>query len=205
MLYRDFCYKCKKDKGFIRRSRLYKLCYICNGEKAKETGKDWAGKREEVMPKIKLARKNQVMSACSELKKQKISLSNKVTKRKQLLERHGFLRTPIQRHLRKNFSSLLNMRLKRRNTNKSNNSTFNILGYSVDNLISHLEKLFQPNMNWKNYGQWHIDHIKPDSHFKYNSIEDEEFKKCWALENLQPLWAKDNLKKSDKLGELNAL
>ena len=54
-------------------------------------------------------------------------------------------------------------------------------------------------MSWENYGSyWHIDHIKPDSRFIYESVEDIEFKKCWALSNLQPLKAEDNLKKSNK-------
>ena len=54
-------------------------------------------------------------------------------------------------------------------------------------------------MSWDNYGEWHIDHILPDSSFYYVSTEDDEFKKCWALSNLQPLWAIDNLKKSNKI------
>lgn len=51
-------------------------------------------------------------------------------------------------------------------------------------------------MNWGNYGKWHIDHIKPICSFKINSYEDQAFKECWALQNLRPLWALDNLKKS---------
>lgn len=54
-------------------------------------------------------------------------------------------------------------------------------------------------MNWDNYGSyWHIDHIKPISLFKYETAEDPEFKKCWALDNLQPLEKIANLKKGNK-------
>jgi len=74
-----------------------------------------------------------------------------------------------------------------------------ILGYSLEELKAHLEKQFQPNMSWDNYGKWHIDHIIPRSFFQFSSPDDVEFKMCWRLENLQPLWQFDNLSKHDKL------
>lgn len=72
------------------------------------------------------------------------------------------------------------------------------VGYSLEELKIHLESLFQEGMTWDNYGKWHIDHIKPRSSFRFKSAEDVEFKECWALSNLQPLWAKDNLSKGCK-------
>ena len=49
-------------------------------------------------------------------------------------------------------------------------------------------------MSWKNYGvYWHIDHIIPQSDLPYTSMEDDNFKLCWALDNLRPLEAKQNL------------
>jgi len=39
---------------------------------------------------------------------------------------------------------------------------------------------------------WQIDHIIPQSTFAYSSMEDEAFKKCWSLDNLRPLSAKQN-------------
>lgn len=76
-----------------------------------------------------------------------------------------------------------------------------IVGYSLNELINHLEKQFKQGMTWENYGRfgWHIDHIKPKSSFSYKSYEDEDFKECWALSNLQPLWWEDNLKKGTKI------
>ena len=54
-------------------------------------------------------------------------------------------------------------------------------------------------MSWDNYGSyWHVDHIKPKSLFHYNNSENPEFKKCWALENLQPLEKFENIRKRDK-------
>lgn len=88
--------------------------------------------------------------------------------------------------------------LKERNINKFDR-TFNILGYTLMDLMLHLEGQFTDGMSWDNYGQWHIDHIKPMTSFDFNSTNDENFRLCWSLENLQPLWAKDNLSKGDKL------
>lgn len=84
---------------------------------------------------------------------------------------------------------------------KSYRPTFKILGYSVDDLRSHLEAQFAPGMTWDNYGfyGWHVDHIIPRSAFKYASVNEGEFKKCWALSNLQPMWASENKSKGNKL------
>ena len=51
-------------------------------------------------------------------------------------------------------------------------------------------------MSWENYGEWHIDHIKPCASFAL-SIEEEQHK-CFHYSNLQPLWSIDNLKKGSK-------
>lgn len=51
-------------------------------------------------------------------------------------------------------------------------------------------------MSWENYGEWHIDHIKPCSSFDLSDPKQQ--KECFNYTNLQPLWAIDNLKKSYK-------
>jgi hypothetical protein len=83
--------------------------------------------------------------------------------------------------------------------NKKGRSAFALLGYSPEELKKHLEKQFLFGMTWENYGKWHIDHIIPISAFNITTAEDEDFKKCWALSNLQPLWAADNIRKFNKL------
>jgi hypothetical protein len=80
--------------------------------------------------------------------------------------------------------------------NKSGYHWESLVGYTVIDLKEHLETLFQPGMTWENREEWHIDHKIPQVRFDYSKPEDKDFKRCWALDNLQPLWAIDNLRKS---------
>lgn len=75
------------------------------------------------------------------------------------------------------------------------NSTFNLIGCEPNQLKDYLEKLFNSDMSWDNYGDWHIDHIIPLSSAK---TKEDIYKLCHYT-NLQPLWAEDNLKKSNKI------
>jgi hypothetical protein len=88
--------------------------------------------------------------------------------------------------------------LKERDVNKTN-KTFDLLGYSIEELMTHLESLFTVGMTWDNYGEWHVDHKIPMSSFNFETTEDREFKLCWCLDNLQPLWGPENLSKGAKL------
>lgn len=74
------------------------------------------------------------------------------------------------------------------------------VGYSIKNLKEHIENQFKEGMTWENYGKygWHIDHIRPISLFNMTDSNCSDFKLCWSLANLQPLWAKDNLSKGAK-------
>jgi len=74
-----------------------------------------------------------------------------------------------------------------------------LVGYTLNDLKAHLEKQFTDGMNWANYGEWHIDHIIPLSRWNFTKPEHVAFKKCWALDNLQPLWAEENLSKNARL------
>jgi hypothetical protein len=78
--------------------------------------------------------------------------------------------------------------------NKTKN-TIDCLGLSVEEFKLYISSLFIEGMTWDNYGKWHIDHIIPISYGK--TIEEIEQLNYYT--NLKPLWAKDNLKKSNKL------
>lgn len=126
--------------------------------------------------------------------------------RKDRIEKHKIKRKldPIIK-LRDKISSAIRVGLQR---NKNNKSILDYLPYSIEELKSYLESKFEPWMSWGNSGvydkntwddddqstwTWQIDHIIPHSTFKYTSMEDQEFKDCWALSNLRPLSSKQNL------------
>ena len=92
----------------------------------------------------------------------------------------------LAKNLRSRINNIIRGRLK-------SGSALRDLGCSVEFLIKHLESQFEPGMSWDNYGQWHIDHIKPLASF--NLEIREEFLEACHYTNLQPLWAEDNLKK----------
>lgn len=101
--------------------------------------------------------------------------------------------------LKENVSRLICARLRKRLSGKGGKNTFQILPYSLDDLMRRLESKFKLGMSWKNYGEWEIDHIIPDCHFNYARPTDDAFQECWALSNLQPLWGADNLSKGGKI------
>ena len=76
-----------------------------------------------------------------------------------------------------------------------------LVGYSIQSLKDHIEKQFNDGMNWDRFlaGDVHIDHIIPVSAFNYTDPSHRDFHRCWALKNLRPMWATDNLKKSNRL------
>lgn len=103
---------------------------------------------------------------------------------------------------RNRLSSCISRRIRSSlDTDKSGKHWENIVDFTLDELKVHLEKLFQPGMTWDNYGKfgWHIDHKIPVSSFNIVSYDCDDFKKCWALDNLQPMWWRDNLIKGSKV------
>ena len=82
--------------------------------------------------------------------------------------------------------------------NFKSGSAVHDLGCTIGELKIHLENQFQEGMTWENWKHdgWHIDHIKPLS--KFDLTDPVQFKEACHYTNLQPLWWKENLKKSNK-------
>ena len=77
-------------------------------------------------------------------------------------------------------------------------STMDLLGVkNIEIIWQRFEFLFQDGMTRENHGIWHIDHITPCTAF--DLTDPEQQKKCFHYTNLQPLWAIDNMKKSNKI------
>jgi len=78
---------------------------------------------------------------------------------------------------------------------RKNTKTESIIGYSRQDLIKHIESLFEDGMTWNNHGEWHIDHRTSVSELVDLGVKDPAV--INSLNNLQPLWAFDNLSKSN--------
>jgi hypothetical protein len=86
---------------------------------------------------------------------------------------------------------------------KNGKSTFDILPYTIEELFNRLKKTLPEGITWENYlentNSFHIDHIIPQSIYTFESIEDEEFLKCWNLRNLRIISKKENISKNGRL------
>lgn len=121
----------------------------------------------------------------------------KINEVKRTYQKHKRHTDPIYK-LICNFRTAIYQVLKENNVQK-NGHYFDVLKYTPEELITHLESKFIDGMNWDNYGEWHVDHIKPISSFNIIEIGDDEFMRCWTLENLQPMWGIENIKKGNKI------
>jgi hypothetical protein len=68
-----------------------------------------------------------------------------------------------------------------------------MLPYTPEHAREHIEKQFDKEMNWNNYGtHWHVDHIRPQASLPYLATSCKNFNHCWSLKNLQPLLVREN-------------
>jgi hypothetical protein len=123
---------------------------------------------------------------------------DKWRKTKRDYERNRKATDPLYK-LISNFRTAIYQVLKESNVEK-NKHYFDILQYTPEQLITHLELQFKDTMSWDNYGEWHVDHKLPITHFNIVEMGDDEFMKCWSLDNLQPMWGVENIRKSNKIG-----
>ena len=191
------CGKRKKSKYFGKHHRtpdgLHSWCNKCRNESQKQyrlanPGLAWEQelKRRNANPEKYLARRTKWREA-----------NRDKCRAHSLKYTHKFRSTPMGK-LHSHISGAIRTALK---GGKNNIPWETLVGYTLDKLKHHLEKKFLPGMTWENQGRhgWHIDHIIPRTAFNYTKPEDIDFKRCWALKNLQPLWAKDNITKNDKI------
>jgi len=107
----------------------------------------------------------------------------------------------VEYKLRSNITRNINYYISNNNGNKDGKSVFEYLSYTQTELRQHLESLFTEGMSWDNWAKdgWHIDHIYPQSKLPYDSMIHHNFQKAWELENLQPMWALENISKGNKI------
>ena len=96
--------------------------------------------------------------------------------------------------IRRKIKITITTSLKKKSYTK-NSRTYEILGCSYEEFKIWIENKFTEGMSWENYGKWHYDHIIPIS----SALSEEECIRLNHYTNFQPLWAADNIRKSNKL------
>ena len=97
----------------------------------------------------------------------------------------------------------MNGAVKAAGLHKKCDSTINLLGISPSGLNKWLESQFTEGMAWENRSEWHIDHRVPCTAFDLTVPEQQRI--CFWYKNLQPMWAKDNIQKSNTYDEEDKL
>ncbi len=181
------CSKCEQiknisdfNKDASKKCGIRSNCKQCEAEYYKNN-------RNKYLENCKEYRKNN-KEKCAEIKKN--------YKKKKYHSSPKFrLHELVSRRVRKSLSCV---------GGKNGKSTFEILGYSIEQLQKHLEQQFESWMTWEQYGKtWHVDHIVPVSFFDFSSTEDPVFMLCWSLDNLRPLEAKENIIKGNTMDTEN--
>jgi len=177
-----------------------------NKEKAKAATRRWQNNNKERVESVRKAW--QLKNKESRNKYQaEYYIKNRARKleleRKRRLKNPGYFSEKQRNLMAKNKSYRIGQNLRTRigaalrGTQKTS-STESLTGCGFQELIKWLESKFKPGMSWENYGKfgWHIDHIRPCSSFDLSKPEEQAA--CFHYTNLQPLWAYENLSKSDK-------
>jgi hypothetical protein len=105
-----------------------------------------------------------------------------------------YIRNNENARIASNLRRRINLALKGKTKYKK---TFELIGCDIKQLIKHLESTFKIGMSWDKRSLMHVDHINPCSNFDLTKSEEQD--KCFHYTNLQMLWAKENLSKSDKV------
>lgn len=177
------CKQCTKENRLGTKKEGYRVCNKCGEEKPLTTEYFWMNRS------IGVCKLCQGYKGIKRLTKEELLIKKREYK-------NEYNKIPMNK-VHRNISRAIYHAI---GENKGFRKWSEIVGYTKEDLFNHLEKQFQPGMTWNNYGLygWHIDHIRPKASFNFTTAEDPEFKECWALDNLQPLWALDNIMKSDK-------
>ena len=198
-------YNLQNQKSISTKQKKYQ---IVNKEKISNKSKVYyIANNVNINIRQKEYRKNNKEKIFDIKNKYRINNRNKINKNKNNYNKLKRKIDPIFK-LRVNISTSIYKILKLNNTSKRKKSFQKYIEYSIDDLKNHIENLFESWMNWHNYGKyncelwddndpktwkWQLDHIIPHSEFKYKTMDCDEFRFCWALSNLRPYSAKQNV------------
>lgn len=209
--------KCQICNTEIQRNNKYKLCakHIYHNDIVKKRINDhskinspmrWRNRTPEQIEKDRQANKIAALKYRENNKERLLEMSknwakNNPDKVKEIQKKRRAKRKQDIKYLISERISQSIRRITKNKVSKNFVSWQKLLGFTKEDFRTYFESKFQPGMTWDHFlkGEIHIDHIIPNSHFKYTSTNDYEFKLCWNINNLQPLWKVDNLSKKDKL------
>ena len=190
------CRKCKEAKGadhfyLTPTGRLSAQCRRCKTQAVVDRQKA----RYRSDPAFRASKIERVVERQSIRYQTDSKFRTKAIAKVALQQSHRY-RSDSSYRISKSFSTSIRSSLK---SGKAGAKWEDLVGYNVSELMERIESLFAPGMTWENYGSWHIDHIAPVASFHFSSPQEDSFRACWGLANLQPMWAVENIKKSDKL------
>ena len=184
------CGKCKewKDENEFTEGRY--LCKLCK----KQYNKEYRKKYKEIIKELK----GEWYQNNKEKIKEHTGEYGKLHKKERNEHRKKKRKTDLKYKLNADISGAINHSLK---GNKNGLHWEKPVGYTLDDLMGHLKKTIPIEMTWRDYldGKLHIDHIVPIYAFNFDSYNDLDFKRCWALENLQLLKKIENLRKGRRI------
>ena len=220
------CSRCglEKDVEFFYKNKNKYECKKCSNLRSKRYKQEHKVEIQEYNKQYKLENKDEIKAYRNKFyleNKEKENNSNKHyysdnkisinTKRvRYVINRRKY---DINFRLRHDISAAVRSYLNKNFFVKGEKSILQFLLYSIEELKAHIESQFEPWMTWNNRGtykidrwqddnpftwKWQIDHIIPQSIFHYTSMEDQAFQDCWALSNLRPYSAKQNLLDKDR-------
>lgn len=176
-----YCKSCHKEYNTLRRRK--------NQKKIKKQQKQYRIKHADKLNNYrKIWGQNNPDKVAINAKKHREKYRNKINKKRRQKRKNN-----INFRLRTIISNRIRMALSR---GSKNSTSYDLTGCSWEHLKLYLESKFTVGMSWDNFGDWHIDHIKPCCSFDLTDIDQQKL--CFHYTNLQPLWAIDNLKKSSK-------
>lgn len=185
---RSTCKECRRVES--------RANYLVKGDRIRETSKAWqvANQLRANANKIAWAKRNHEFER--QRKREYRALPSTRAREAQL--RRERERLDICFRLRRLMSRRMWMSLRHA---KDGWAWEQLVGFTRLELMVHLERQFTPGMTWERFanGEIHIDHIIPVAVFSYTSPHDPEFKACWGLGNLRPMWASDNCSKGAKV------
>jgi len=183
-------YRARDPEGYARRSREY---YEANKERIKERSRKW---RKENPKRRAANRKAEYRRDREKAIRNAVEWGkNNPSRRRQIVKNYKERHQADPEHRARNIARKMLIRALEATGKRKEERTFAHLGYTRSDLIDHIESMFDDGMTWENWGEWHIDHIIPVSTLVSCGVTDP--KKINALSNLQPLWAVDNMSKSN--------